>query len=369
MRKLLSSFLILAVLAGTVLAADTMSISGERTQAAPGDIITYAVSITNNTGVAGFLVYVQCDTDVFSLVKDDDGEYTVSSSDFSRSGTVMANRYGEDGWQILWFNAQNVKTNGTLFTLQMKVREGAASGSYPIHISYSPKDTVTEDGVQTPLACVDGSVEVQGMPAGKADSETPVQNGADGRTGAFPDVPKTHWAYLYIQGLAEKKIVSGDRSGRFHPESSVTRAQFVKMLAGVMGADLSNYAGTKFSDVSDGSWAAPYIAWAAENGIVNGTGETTFSPDAPITREQIAATVQRCAEGFGIALRADADEKAFTDQSQISGYAQAAVSQMAQAGILGGYADGTFRPKNSANRAEAAKILAGIFEIVLEGKK
>ena len=137
MRKLLSSFLILAVLAGTVLAADTMSISGERTQAAPGDIITYTVSITNNTGVAGFLVYVQCDTDVFSLVKDDDGEYTVSSSDFSRSGTVMANRYGEDGWQILWFNAQNVKTNGTLFTLQMKVREGAASGSYPIHFSYS----------------------------------------------------------------------------------------------------------------------------------------------------------------------------------------------------------------------------------------
>ena len=79
--------------------------------------------------------------------------------------------------------------------------------------------------------------------------------------------------------------------------------------------------------------------------------------------------MQRCAEGFGIALRADADAKAFTDQSQISGYAQAAVSQMAQAGILGGYADGTFRPKNSANRAEAAKILAGIFEIVLEGKK
>lgn len=226
---------------------------------------------------------------MFSLVKDDDGEYTVSSSDFSRSGTVMANRYGEDGWQILWFNAQNVKTNGTLFTLQMKVRENAASGSYPIHISYSPKDTVTEDGVQTPLACVDGSIEVQGMPAGKADSEAPAQNGADGGTGAFPDVPKTHWAYLYIQGLAEKKIVSGDRSGRFHPESSVTRAQFVKMLAGVMGADLSNYAGTKFSDVSDGSWAAPYIAWAAENGIVNGTGETTFSPDAPITREQIAA--------------------------------------------------------------------------------
>lgn len=369
MRKLLSSFLILAVLAGTVLASDTMSISGERTQAAPGDIITYAVSITNNTGVAGFLVYVQCDTDVFSLVKDDDGEYTVSSSDFSRSGTVMANRYGEDGWQILWFNAQNVKTNGTLFTLQMKVRENAASGSYPIHISYSPKDTVTEDGVQTPLTCVNGSVEVQGMSAEKADSETPVQNGADGGTGAFPDVPKTHWAYLYIQGLAEKKIVSGDRSGRFHPESSVTRAQFVKMLAGVMGADLSNYARTKFSDVSDGSWAAPYIAWAAENGIVNGTGETTFSPDAPITREQIAATVQRCAEGFGIALRADADAKAFTDQSQISGYAQAAVSQMAQAGILGGYADGTFRPKSHASRAEAAKILAGIFEIVLEGKK
>ena len=62
-----------------------------------------------------------------------------------------------------------------------------------------------------------------------------------------------------------------------------------------------------------------------------------------------------------------ADDKAFTDQSQISGYAQAAVSQMARAGILGGYADGTFRPKNSANRAEAAKILAGIFEIMVEG--
>lgn len=181
----------------------------------------------------------------------------------------------------------------------------------------------------------------------------------------FLDVPQTHWAYSYISALAGQGIVSGMGDSLFLPEDHVTRAQFVKILAGIVGADISGYTTAGFSDVSDTAWYMPYVAWAKERGVVNGVdGGKNFAPDVSITREQIAAILYRMTESEHFVLPQKNGAVRFTDSGEISGYAQEAVSALQQAGVIGGMTDGSFKPRNNATRAEAAKMLYVTQEIM-----
>ena len=79
------------------------------------------------------------------------------------------------------------------------------------------------------------------------------------------------------------------------PNDFVTRAEFVKIIAGVAGADVTSAAGSSFSDVDAGAWYAPYVAWAAENDIVTGSGDK-FNPNSRITRQDMAVIIDRYVE-------------------------------------------------------------------------
>ena len=101
----------------------------------------------------------------------------------------------------------------------------------------------------------------------------------------FKDVPKTAWFKNQVDYVCAYGIFNGTTETTFLPNASITRAQFVQVLANLSGVDTSNKnVKTKFRDVPKGKWYTPAVKWAFENGIVSGTGETTFSPDAPITR-------------------------------------------------------------------------------------
>ena len=104
---------------------------------------------------------------------------------------------------------------------------------------------------------------------------------------SFQDVPSDAWYAEYVTYLTEKSIVSGKTANTFAPNDFVTRAEFVKIIAGVAGADVTSAAGSSFSDVDAGAWYAPYVAWAAENGIVTGSGDK-FNPNSRITRQDMA---------------------------------------------------------------------------------
>ena len=152
-------------------------------------------------------------------------------------------------------------------------------------------------------------------------------------------------------------VVSGTSATTFEPTANVTRAQFVTMIAGLAGADVSGYASGPFDDVQAGSWYAPYVNWAAENGVVYGVSDTAFAPDAEISRQDMAAMLYRYAGQFGIQLGTGNPAITFTDEADIADYALPAVEALQRAGVISGMPDGSFRPRDTATREQACVML------------
>lgn len=379
---LLISMLVLPV-AG--FAGDAATISGEKTEANSGEHVDYTVSISNNTGLAGFMVYVYCDTSVFELINDQ-----ATLGNFTSSGSIFTNADGTNGWKVLWFNAQNVTSNGSLFTLELSVASDAKAGTYPVKIVLSPENTVNASGELVDVTCIDGSISVvnnasesggDDEPTASPEPTKPVEED-DGGQGSddnpdsgncqenepetipqqFKDVPGTHWAYEFVSLLSSKGVIDGVGDGLFDPNGIVTRAQFVKMLAGVLGAVPTGTIST-FKDVPGNAWYAGYVAWAYTNGITGGVDDEHFAPDAGVTREQICTLIARAADNYGIDLPIRENAISFIDEASISAYASESIVKMQRVGIISGYEDGSFRPQNGATRAEAAKLLCGLLSL------
>lgn len=188
-------------------------------------------------------------------------------------------------------------------------------------------------------------------------TDTPVNNELP-----FNDVEKDRWSYEYILKMYQLGVVNGRSNTVFDPTGNVTRAEFVKMLACLYGVDTSDYNGCRFEDVNNGSVFAPYIEWAAKNGIVYGYNDQEFRPNENIKREQIAAIVCRYADYAGVSLPDSVPEISFTDANEISAYAVENVKTLQKAGVIGGFdnGDGTFsyKPARFATREQACKILS-----------
>lgn len=195
---------------------------------------------------------------------------------------------------------------------------------------------------------------------------TPIDNTAAPTvpTGGLPfkDVSENDWSYDYIKRLFDLGIVKGKTADTFDPTGMVTRAEFVKMLGCLDGIDVSEYSSCRFDDVSDSSVFAPYIEWAAENGIVNGYDADTFKPLQNISREQMAAIICRYCDYAGIELQNVNAAVTFTDEASISRYAVGYVKALQCAGIISGYPDGSYRPMANTTREQACKVLCGLLD-------
>lgn len=166
------------------------------------------------------------------------------------------------------------------------------------------------------------------------------------------------WAEQYIYYLADRAIVSGKGNGMFAPNNSITRAEFVKILSGVAGVDLSKYTSAGFTDVKAGDWFEKAVAWASETGITSGVSDKEFAPNAKITREQMAAMIVRFTQQTGYKLNELSPYNEFADQDMISSYAIESVVKVQQAGLIVGKENNMFDPKGNATRAETSKVLA-----------
>ena len=197
----------------------------------------------------------------------------------------------------------------------------------------------------TPLALAEAS-PVQIMPPVPPDN--PV---------VYTDVSEWHWAHWYIDGLAKEGITLLSVGNRFDPSSPMTRAGVVLGLAQVLGIEAMSYAETGFIDVSPTEVYAPYIRWARDHDIVGGTSPTTFDPEGSITRQDIATMFGRFIDKYGIVLPTVNSPRQFTDADSIASYAAPHVAKLQIAGIIGGYADGSFNPRAPVSRAEVAALL------------
>ena len=175
----------------------------------------------------------------------------------------------------------------------------------------------------------------------------------------FTDVPADRWSYPYIKQLYDAGVVSGTSATTFEPTANVTRAQFVTMISGLAGADVSGYASGPFDDVQAGSWYAPYVNWAAASGIVSGTSATTFEPAAEISRQDMAVMLYNYAQQAGVQLE-QTTVTPFTDEGSIAAYALPAVQALHNAGVISGMPDGSFQPQATTTREQACVVLCAL---------
>ena len=177
----------------------------------------------------------------------------------------------------------------------------------------------------------------------------------------FGDVKPGDWSYDSVRYVYEKGMMTGTAADEFSPNATVTRAMLVTILHRLEGAPTA--AASSFTDVPAGQWYTDAMAWAAANGIVNGTSATTFAPNDPVTREQFAAILYRYAtyKGMDDVTLAEVLGR-FTDRDACSAYAVPALEWAVHEGLINGMTDTTLAPKGSATRAQAAAILARFCE-------
>ncbi|MEK8215878.1 S-layer homology domain-containing protein [Paenibacillus sp. FSL L8-0463] len=174
---------------------------------------------------------------------------------------------------------------------------------------------------------------------------------------SFSDIAKVQaWAGRQIQVVAAKGAIEGIGNGKFAPKNNVTRAEFAKML--VRALNLENSTATEsFTDVSSTAWYAPYVAVAAEKGIIQGRTSTTFDPTATITRAEMATLISRALKLTHPDAKTDASALSkFSDAAKISATLKDGVAFAASNNLVIGDA-GKFNPTNTASRAEAAVII------------
>ena len=189
----------------------------------------------------------------------------------------------------------------------------------------------------------------------------------------FSDAPRGQWFDKALDYVCSTGKMNGVAPGVFDPQGTMTRAMAVTILWRINGEPAPKTAAA-FSDVPAGQWYSTAIAWAVESKITNGTTATTFSPTAPVTREQMATFFSRMILSIGgqnpeapmseVVARAQL-AKQYSDAASISSYAAGHVVICLQTGVMTGNADGTFAPQANITRAQGAQMLMNYYYFLL----
>ena len=187
----------------------------------------------------------------------------------------------------------------------------------------------------------------------------------------FADIRGDEWFAPYVSDLAGRGVITGstDENGRlvFRPQSSVTRAEFVTLLARAAGQTLPASGGNDFSDVPASHWAARYVAWAFDRGIVSRGEDRLFRPQDTITRQELATMLYRWGTTANKLPAQTNAAVSFSDQDKIASWATQAVFTLQRGGVISGVRDGSgkysFLPQKTATRAEATKMLSAFLTV------
>ena len=183
----------------------------------------------------------------------------------------------------------------------------------------------------------------------------------------FTDVRESDWFYEDVAFAYENGLFAGTSDTTFSPNASMTRAMLVTVLYRLEGQPAVN-GRSGFSDVQYNGYYEDAVTWAADNGIVNGTSTSTFSPNANVTREQMAAILYRYAQYKKYNTAASSGLNGFTDHASVSGYAAASLEWAVAEKLVNGSA-GKLMPTGNATRAQVAAILHRFVENVAKTTK
>lgn len=172
----------------------------------------------------------------------------------------------------------------------------------------------------------------------------------------FTDVPETMWYYDSVYYVYAHGLMNGTAATLFSPGNPTTRGMLVTILYRMEGSPQGG-GWSPFTDVDPELYYAQPIAWAAWNGIVKGITETTFSPDAPVTRQQMAAILYRYAAWKKWDVSQQGNLFQFTDWEQIQEYARTPLAWASAAGLIQGKENNILDPAGTATRAQVATLL------------
>ena len=368
--------------------ANVSSITVAGVEATAGENNTYTVTLPYGTDVtAGSFVIVTSDAGATVGALTNEGtvwSFTVTAEDgvTSKTYTVTvsfteapkSNDTGVSSITVAGFKA--VASANNSYTVTVPYGTVVKTGSFVI-VTRHPRATVSaltntrniwsftvtaEDGVTTAVYTV--TVNTAALPE-------PITPGVDNKKPAskpevklpFTDVSTSDWFYDDVAFVYKNGLFSGTDSRSFSPNASMTRAMLVTVLYRLEGEPTVT-GRSSFTDVRSGAYYEKAVIWAAANGIVTGTDSTSFSPDAKVTREQLAAILYRYAQYRKLDTDASAKLNSFTDADSVSAYASEALGWAVSEGLING-ASGKLMPKGDATRAQVAAILHRFVKNVL----
>ncbi len=368
--------------------ADVNSVTVAGVEATAGENNTYTVTLPYGTDVtAGSFVIVTSDAGATVGALTNEGNvwtFTVTAEDgvTSKTYTVTvsfteapkSNDAGVSSITVAGFKAVAGANNS--YTVTVPYGTVVKTGSFVI-VTRHPRATVSaltntrniwsftvtaEDGVTTAVYTV--TVNTAALPE-------PITPGVDNKKPAskpevklpFTDVSTSDWFYDDVAFVYKNGLFSGTDSRSFSPNASMTRAMLVTVLYRLEGEPTVT-GRSSFTDVRSGAYYEKAVIWAAANGIVTGTDSTSFSPDAKVTREQLAAILYRYAQYRKLDTDASAKLNSFTDADSVSAYASEALGWAVSESLING-ASGKLMPKGDATRAQVAAILHRFVKNVL----
>lgn len=342
--------LLVSLLPAAFAAGTSVVVTAPDALPAVGESFTVTVSVSGNPGLSAAQVKLGYDDAVLECTAVRNGAVT--------SGMLSAtNTHGTRdgvGAVLAAASTDTVKKDGELavFTFTVKAADDAK-------LSISQTTMANADGAQItftydlPKLVSEDRTQPSVIPP-----QTPEAPQEDEKTGSFRDVNSRHWAFASVERAAELGLVAGFSDGTFRPDEPVTRAQFVLMLWRMAGKPEAKEKAA-FTDTAGGDWYETALNWAYENGFVNGISETTFGPNANITRQQAVAILFRYAgsETGGEALVSGVYESGFSDSGNIASWAKDAMWWAVYNSLVSGVGNGKIAPEANASRAQIAAIL------------
>ena len=260
-------------------------------------------------------------------------------SDVGENGTIDVDRYATEGDQV----TITISPDEAYLLDDLTVTSGGKDVAL----------TDNGDGTYT-FTMPSGDVAITATFAEDPNWEEPEDPATD-VSEIFTDVPANHWAKAAIQYVYDNGLMTGVSDTAFAPEATTTRAMIVSMLARM--ENVTSAADAGFTDVDASDWYATAVNWAAASGITSGTGDGNFSPNAAITREQLAAILMNYAQYKGQDVSARATLDTYNDATAISSWANDVMSWAVAEGLLTGVTNDQLQPQGNATRAQVAAIL------------
>lgn len=312
------------------------------------EVVAY---ISNSMALNIFKLSLFAENDKFECIEMEAGEV------FESANACAMNPESPVGALITVISAYPIDVNGLAVKYKFVANEDVAAFDFKV-CSVRVFNGKTKD---LPYEIIGATEVVAEQPSSEPEKDEETEEVAETppvTEHLFAD-SSGHWAEWYINSAADAGLFKGDSDGNFYPDQDVTRAQFVTVLWRMAGSPSADTA-TPFTDI-DGQIDEfkSAIAWGYTNGFINGTSETTFDPDGPLTREAAMKILHAYSGGkSGMELMfASVYNGHFEDSDSISSWAKSSMWWAVYYELISGTSKSTISPQVPTTRAQLAKIL------------